>query len=182
MPIATIVSVTATGEPPYPSQYGPFYKFLVFLSDGVSGKVNAKNANGPSYKPGQPVGYTISGNHNGVNDLKIDAKAAQGAGVVVMPAVPAQPIIPLQVAQSAAMPQSPLAQSVPPITQPHGEAGPRQGMWINNGMQVILHNAKAVAEPIDMATLPQTLWEVASLIKEADLALQAGVKPEKDPF
>jgi hypothetical protein len=158
----TVTSITPSGEAPYPTQWGLLHSFNVAFASGVTGVVNAKSPAGPSFKVGQQVWFNIQGQTpQGVNRIKVDTKTPPPQ----MPAVQPPPAVVAPQAQPAAR------------VVPAGEAGPRQGMWVNNAVQIIIHNAKASAEPVILDSLPQLIFDVATLIKEADLALQTGVRP-----
>lgn len=80
MKFATVSKIQPTGEPPYQSKHGPLYSFLVAFDDGLMGKVNAKNQAGPAYKVGDRVGYEVTGEYQGLANIKVDKKAAEQAG------------------------------------------------------------------------------------------------------
>ena len=119
--------------------------------------MNAKEANGPAYRVGDVVGYEITKNVNGVNIIKVDKKAATAPGAA-----------PAQVAN--------------PPTPRHDPAA--IGMSLKLAGDVLMHNARAAAVPIDLASLAGNLWEVANSILEAGNGLASGVKPKMDeaPF
>ena len=180
MIISKVIAISPTGEPPYKSQYGLLYPFTVTFSDGTFGKVNAKEANGPAYRVGDVVGYEITKNVNGVNIIKVDKKAATAPG-----AAPAQ----------VANPPTPTAQAVPgqraapAVPTAHVQSIHRHdpaaiGMSLKLAGDVLMHNARAAAVPIDLASLAGNLWEVANSILEAGNGLASGVKPKMDeaPF
>ena len=167
----TIVSITPTGEPPYASAYGVLHSFIVTFASGVSGKVNAKSPSGPPYKPGQTVWYEIQGQTaTGANRIKVDAKTPPPQA----PAV-AQP-------PPAAVPQ-PLAKAVQPMNELAVLLGEERGNLLTNAVQIAIHNAKAVGEPLVTENLPTELWDIAEAIKLAGKGLEKGLRPEGDiPF
>lgn len=68
MPIARITKLEPTGT--FESQYGPMFKFVVYLDDNNYGTTNAKS-NQPWYKVGTEVSYEVSGNFKGTPTFKI---------------------------------------------------------------------------------------------------------------
>ena len=68
MPIARITKLEPTGT--FESQYGPLFKFVVYLDDNNYGTTNAKS-NTPWYKVGTEVSYEVSGNFKGTPTFKI---------------------------------------------------------------------------------------------------------------
>ena len=68
MPIARITKLEPTGQ--FESQYGPLFKFVVYLDDNNYGTTNAKS-NNPWYKVGTEVSYEVSGNFKGTPTFKI---------------------------------------------------------------------------------------------------------------
>lgn len=77
MIIARVTSIAQGEGKPYNSAHGLLYPFVVSLSDGVTGTVNAKSAEGPAYKEGDMVGYEVTGDYKGVPKIKVDKKAAE---------------------------------------------------------------------------------------------------------
>ena len=164
--IAKVTAISPTGEAPYQSAHGPLYSFIVTLSDGVSGKVNAKSPDKPAYSVGDAVGYEVTGNFQGQNKLKIDKKAAQGLPV---PQTPNPTPLPA--------PQPPKTPSLPPPTSRTAPEGQTIGMAVKLAGDVLMHNARCDGRPVDLASLSGHLWEVAGAIIEACDGLKTGVKP-----
>lgn len=74
---ATIESVEFVNS--FPSQYGDangqLHSYFYRFSDGAEGEANHKAA--PSWAPGDEVDYTVTGEHNGVNKLKVSKVGGQ---------------------------------------------------------------------------------------------------------
>jgi len=66
---STIKSFQANGT--YNGQHGTLYKFEVTLADGTVGNVNAKSQ-APWWGVGIEVAYTITGEFQGIPNLKLD--------------------------------------------------------------------------------------------------------------
>jgi hypothetical protein len=172
--IAKVCVINATGEAPFQSAHGPLYSFMVTLSDGVCGKVNAKSQSGPAYSVGDAVGYEVTGNFQGTNKLKIDKKAAIGLPVPQTPnPTPSAALIPPKTAQLP----SPTIQGA--RIEPRGDT---IGMALKLAGDILMHNQRVKAEQIDLPSLSGHLWEVASAILEAGEGLRTGAKPDTDPF
>jgi len=167
MQIATIQSITPTGEPPYMNpahpEYGPLYPFRVVFTSGFTGIVNAKSAVGPSYRAGSQVGYEITGQHpSGMAKIKVDSKAGQFGAPAVQPAVPQPPPAPA--------PALPAGTALPPPPQ-------AIGMVVKAAVDIIIHNAKTEPQPVDLPTLR---FKVVQIGRELLAAGDDLSKPEKE--
>jgi len=199
---ATVANLTPDGQ--FDTPNGHFFGFMVTMSDGMVGTANAKS-NPPPWANGQPIGYDIVGERNGIPKLKIDARPKPGTifsqrvlpvGQVLPPVVAnVTPTTPSGIPQQAA--QRPIvAYPMPaasPTASPMAHSGPAAriapqgasvGMSINNAVEILIYNAKCKAEPVDLPHLALHIKAVAEAILEASHSLETGeaLKAEEIPF
>jgi hypothetical protein len=165
-----IVSLVPDGE--FDTAYGHMYAFMATLADGQVGSVNAKTQV-PPYGVGHTVAYDITGERNGVAKLKIDAhpkpetvfaQRVQPIGAVIQPVAP-QPIpaIPRPLVAPATPPKP-----IPPVLR----NGQTVGMAVKLAGDIIMHNQRAKAEPVDLPHLSRDLVAIAEAVMEASHSLE----------
>lgn len=98
MPISIISDIQPDGQPFYSNGAKcDLFPFFVTFADGVSGQANSKSQT-PPYRVGESKEYTITGNYQGTNKLKI-GNPGQGAP-------PARSAAPNPVARSDSRPSN----------------------------------------------------------------------------
>lgn len=173
---ATIEEVSYVNS--FPSQYGDangkLHAYRYVFDDGVIGTANHKAA--PNWGPGAQVDYTITGDHRGMNKLKVSAVGAQQG-----------PGGPPQRQQAPQRASAPAPRSTPPPARQTAAGavymGEAVGHALNNAVQMAMRETPPVLAVVTDELFWKSVWSHASSILRMSDALKSGrlaPKPHKD--
>jgi hypothetical protein len=179
-----VTSITPDGE--FDSAYGHLYAFQVAFADGQVGQVNSKT-NPPPYGVGSVVGYDITGSRNGIDKLKVSARPAPGTIFAQrVPSVAAAPIPPFPAnprpSPAPAAPQQPPKPLPAPAPHQGLLNGATVGMAVKLAGDILMHNARADAKPVDLPNLARDLKAIAECVIDASHAIETGKELTPDDF
>ena len=167
----------------FPSDFGDangkLHAYHYIFDDRIEGTANHKAA--PSWGPGDEVEYTITGEHRGVNKLKV-AKPGSGRPPAAQGRAPARSAAPTRSAPSPARQNAP--------REAGSYLGVTVGMAVNNGVSIAL----AQSEDPNAGLLPGSLdffnevYHHASRLLRMSATLESGklapkptTQPDREP-